>query len=266
MSFSHSSLLAATVIAASALLSFAPASHAALIFTPITVPNAGFEIIEKPGSPGVVATSFTSFSSGIGPGAVMSTCCGIPNPVIFWSDSTTGDAGAPIFNPGWTGPSNVTGVQNLGNPGVGAYTQGKEFGGSPTTLVDSSAALTVIAPDTGYIATIDATGSNNSPAGPSLFQLLANGVPLPNAAVLPNVVGGNVWTTYTLSFSAADLAAHIGESLTLRFGLGGNPGNEFGHQIQWDNATLTAVTSIPEPASLGLLGLGLAAAFRRRHA
>jgi hypothetical protein len=230
----------------------------------VAIPNGNFDTLYKPGSTSITATSLSGGYTVGGIGSNEALGAG----VATFSDSTTGSS---VDIPGWTGPA-ATGVQEF-QPSAGqfpsgtdtlpygVYVQGPDFGGG-NLLVTSASSLGTIATNASYTLTIRVGWRNdiNPPAAPIVLNLNGNGVALtPDVSVSPTRVQGT-FVTYSRTYDAASLTSFLGQSLTISFGVGASAS---GQQAEFDTVTLDAVT--PEPASLGMLGLGAFGLLSRRR-
>jgi hypothetical protein len=196
----------------------------------ITVPNGDFEQIYKPGSDSITADLGGGWTQGLGPDAPMD------DGTATYSDGTTGDA---VDIPGWIGADAQGWVDNGGTYGRdtsfpnrqgsvaaqivtpdGLYyylSNGGGWGNPAGGLIVSDASLGDVEDGT-YTLSMLATGPDG-PAIPVVLELLADGVALtPSSSVDPELSGD--WQEFSRTYDAASLAGHIGESLTIRLGVG----------------------------------------------
>jgi hypothetical protein len=196
----------------------------------IPVPNGDFEQIYKPGSDSITADLGAGWTQGLGPDAPMD------DGTATYSDGTTGDA---VDIPGWIGADVQGWVDNGGTYGrdtsfpnrqgsVGAQivttdglyyylSNGGDWGNPAGGLIVSDASLGNVEDGT-YTLSMLATGPDG-PAIPVVLELLADGVALtPSSSVDPELSGD--WQEFSRTYDAASLAGHIGESLTIRLGVG----------------------------------------------
>jgi hypothetical protein len=215
----------------------------------ITVPNGDFEEIYKPGSDTVTADLGGGWTQGLGPDAPMD------DGTATYSDGTTGDA---VDIPGWIGadpqgwidgggtygrdtgfPSRQGSVARQSTTPDGLYyylSNGGGWGNAAGGLIVSDASLGNVEDGT-YTLSMVANGA----ATPVVLELLADGVALtPSSSVDP--VLSDEWQEFSRTYDAASLGAHIGESLTIRLGVGRGAS---GAQSHFDAVSLSYV---PEPA------------------
>ena len=221
--------------------------------TIIDVPNANFDTIYKPDtSQSVYATGLSGYAglNGDTPltGTIATGCS------VTWSDGNISTGGATVEFPGWTGRG---AVQASGINGTWCLAQ------NDAERVHSVASLGTITANTDYTLTANAlTYSWSAPiAYNTLYmELLADGSTVRTSSPITVTTS---WASYSVTFTAAQLASHVGQSLTVELGGGGG-----GDQVQIDNFSLTA-TTVPEPTTMvSLLSfactVGLFLGLRRR--
>jgi len=196
----------------------------------ITVPNGDFEQIYKPGSDSITADLGGGWTQGLGSETPMD------DGIATYSDGTTGDA---VDIPGWIGADAQGWIDNGGTydrdtnfpnrqgsvaaqivtPDVLYYylSNGGGWGNAAGGLIVSDASLGDVEDGT-YTLSMLATGPDG-PATPVVLELLADGVALtPSSSVDPELSGD--WQEFSRTYDAVSLTGHIGESLTIRLGVG----------------------------------------------
>ena len=194
----------------------------------IPVPNGDFEQIYKPGSDSITADLGAGWTQGLGPDAPMD------NGTATYSDGTTGDV---VDIPGWIGadaqgwidnggtydrdtnfPNRQGSVQANGVEGSYAFlSNGGDWGNPAGGLIVSDASLGNVENGT-YTLSMLANGPDG-PATPVVLELLADGVALTPSSSVDPVLSGD-WQGFSRTYDAASLAGHLGESLTIRLGVG----------------------------------------------
>ena len=196
----------------------------------ITVPNGDFEQIYKPGSDSITADLGGGWTQGLGSETPMD------DGIATYSDGTTGDA---VDIPGWIGADAQGWIDNGGTydrdtnfpnrqgsvaaqivtpDGLYYYlSNGGGWGNAAGGLIVSDASLGDVEDGT-YTLSMLATGPDG-PATPVVLELLADGVALtPSSSVDPELSGD--WQEFSRTYDAVSLTGHIGESLTIRLGVG----------------------------------------------
>jgi hypothetical protein len=196
----------------------------------ITVPNGNFEQIYKPGSDTITADLGGGWTQGVGPDAPMD------DGTATYSDGSTGDV---VDIPGWIGADPQGWIDNGGTydrdtnfsnrqgsvaaqivspDGLYYYlSNGGGWGNAAGGLIVSEASLGNVEDGT-YTLSVLATGPDG-PATPVVLELLADGVALtPSSSEDPALSGE--WQEFSRTYDAGSLAGHIGESLTIRLGIG----------------------------------------------
>jgi hypothetical protein len=197
----------------------------------IPVPNGDFEEIYKPGSTTITANLGDGWTQGLGPDTPMD------NGTATYSDGTTGDA---VTIPGWIGADPQGWIDAGGTYGRDTTTGNRQgsvaaqivtpdglyyylsngggWGNPAGGLIVSDAPVATVESGLTYTLSMLATGPDG-PATPVVLDLLANGVALtPSSSVNPQVSGD--WQEFSRTYDAASLAGHVGESLTIRLGVG----------------------------------------------
>ena len=239
--------------------------------TPISipVPNGSFEQIYKPGSTTITGViSASGWTQGVGPD------CPIDSGQYDFSDQTSGTV-ADI--PGWIGYDRDGWIAMGGSYGRDQTTgnlQGSVAGppyatapdgqyyylanGGPDWpagysnaaggLIVSDAALDTAESNRTYTISMLAKWRTSPGANPVELNLLADGVALtPSSSVSPVLSG--TWQTFSRTYDAASLSAHIGKSLTIQLGVGRpEPYGAVGTQTLFDAVSLsyTLVNTAPE--------------------
>ncbi len=241
----------------------------------ITVPNADFETLYKPGTAVTGVVSAGGWTLGVGPECPIDSGSG---GVYEFSDASTGDfadiAGwigydrqGWIDNGGSYGRDQTTGhlqgsISSQFNHTVGGrqcyLANGGGWGNPAGGLIVSDAPLATVQSGLTYTLSMMANGRDGGPgATPFVLKLLADGVALtPSSSVQP-VLGGGAWLEVSRTYDLASLAGSVGKDLTIVLGVDRGC---VGNQTQFDDVSLDA---IPEPATLSLLALGSLIAVRR---
>jgi hypothetical protein len=130
---------------------------------------------------------------------------------------------------------------------------------------------TTFAADTTYTLSMTMggfTGQTNNNSG-GIWLETSSGAILASATLVDPQYGHQgtaQYATISLTYTTPSTAGPIGDTIRVAFGkLGGAAG---GQSIAFDNMTLdavTAATSVPEPASLSVVGIGALCVLRRRH-
>ena len=197
----------------------------------IPVPNGNFEEIYKPGSDTITADLGGGWTQGVGPNTPMD------DGIATYSDGTTGDR---VAIPGWIGADAKGWVDNGGTynrdtsfpnrqGSVGAQivtpdglcyylSNGGDWGNRAGGLIVSDAPVATVESGLTYVLSMLATGPDG-PATPVVLELLADGVALTPSSSVDPVLSGD-WKEFSRTYDAASLAGHIGESLTIRLGVG----------------------------------------------
>jgi len=218
----------------------------------ITVPNGDFEEIYKPGSNMITADLGDGWTQGIGPDTPMD------DGIATYSDGTTGDS---VDIPGWIGadpqgwldnggsydrdpnfPNRQGSVARQSDTPDGLYyylSNGGGWGNQAGGLIVSDEPLTTVEGGLTYTLSMLANGG----ATPVVLELLANGVALTPSSSVDPVLSGD-WQEFSRTYDAASLDGHLGESLTIRLGVGRGA---IGGQSHFDAVSLSYV---PEPVSL----------------
>jgi len=214
----------------------------------IAIPNGDFEEIYKPGSDTIAADLSDGWTQGVGLDVPMDSGTAI------YSDGTTGDA---VDIPGWIGADAQGWIDNGGSydrdtafpnrqgsvarqsaTPDGLYyflSNGGGWGNAAGGLIVSEAPVATVESGLTYTLSMLANGG----ATPVVLELLADGVALtPSSSVDPELSGE--WQEFSRTYDAATLEAHVGESLTIRLGVGRGAS---GGQSHFDAVSL----SYPEP-------------------
>jgi len=194
----------------------------------ITVPNGGFEEIYKPGSDTITADLGDGWTQGLGPDTVMD------DGIATYSDGTTGDL---VDIPGWIGADPQGWIDNGGSydrdtsfpnrqgsvarqsetpDGLYYYlSNGGGWGNAAGGLIVSDAPVATVEDGLTYTLSMLANGG----ATPVVLELLADGVALtPSSSVDPEL--SDEWQEFSRTYDAVSLDGHLGESLTIRLGVG----------------------------------------------
>ena len=205
-----------------------PKQASAPVAVEIPVPNGDFEMIYKPGSDSVTADLGEGWTAGIGPDAPMDSGTAV------YSDGTSGDA---VDIPGWIGADVQGWIDNGGTYGRDTTTgngqgsvarqsdtpdglyyylsNGGGWGNGAGGLIVSEAPLATLEAGRSYTLSMLANGG----ATPVVLELLADGVALtPTESVDPELSGD--WQEFSRTYAAADLEGLVGQSLTIRLGVG----------------------------------------------
>jgi len=218
----------------------------------IPVPNGNFEEIYKPGSDTITADLGEGWTQGVGPNTPMD------DGIATYSDGTTGNR---VDIPGWVGADAQGWIDNGGTYGRDTTTgnrqgsvarqivtpdglcyylsNGGDWGNPAGGLIVSDAPVATVENGLTYVLSMLATGPDG-PATPVVLELLADGVALtPSSSVDPQLSGD--WKEFSRTYDAASLAGHIGESLTIRLGVGRGAS---GGQTCFDAVSLSYVEPI----------------------
>ncbi|MHC4165555.1 MAG: discoidin domain-containing protein [Planctomycetota bacterium] len=212
---------------------------------PITVPNGDFEEIYKPGSDTITADLSDGWTQGLGPDTPMDSG------VATYSDGTTGDA---VDIPGWIGadpqgwidgggtydrdtsfPNRQGSVARQSDTPDGLYyylSNGGGWGNAAGGLIVSDASLGNVEDGT-YTLSMLANGG----ATPVVLELLADGVALTPSSSVDLALSGE-WQEFSRTYDAVSLGGHLGESLTIRLGVGRGAS---GGQSHFDAVSLSHV-------------------------
>jgi len=189
----------------------------------IPVPNGSFEQVYKPGSDTITADLGGNWTNGVGPDTLMNG-----DQTAAYSDETTGTS---VDVPGWintpgcppsydwpVGCGSIAG-QIVTPDGLYYYTvNGGDWGNAQGGTIDSDAPVATVGSDLTYTLSMLATGPDG-PATPVVLELLADGVALtPTSSLDPELSGD--WQEFSRTYDAASLSGHLGESLTIRLGVG----------------------------------------------
>jgi len=194
----------------------------------IPVPNGDFEQLYKPGSDTITADLGEGWTQGLGPDTLMD------DGIATYSDGTTGDL---VDIPGWIGADPQGWIDNGGSydrdtsfpnrqgsvarqsvTPYGLYyylSNGGGWGNAAGGLIVSDAPLATVEDGLTYTLSMLANGG----ATPVVLELLADGVALTPSSSEDPVLSGD-WQEFSRTYDAASLAGHIGESLTIRLGVG----------------------------------------------
>lgn len=182
------------------------------------------------------------------------------------------DGGFLLAISGWTiGPGVSTTPAGTGNPTVGQYAAQAPDGLNVAFSKDATISQilsAVLTANTTYTLNVDVGHRLDNPVFPGYsVQFRAGGVTLASESALSPVAGS--FLTSTVVFSTGASSPQIGQALQILLDVtpAAAPAGDF-YQVNFDNVRLSAVpisTSVPEPASIALLALGLAGlGFRRR--
>jgi len=232
----------------------------------IYVPDADFNTIYKPDTnKAVSATVLNGWANFVGTstlarmaGATDDKGNVIQNTTVTWSDGSTSSANGGVNPdyvdfPSWIGSG---AVQQSGTDNSLCLAQ------NGSERVKSTANLGTIAANTNYTLTADArtTSWSNPVSFNTLYmELLANDQTVRTATPIAVTTS---YASYSVTFTAAQLASHVGQTLNVEIGGGGT-----GDQVQIDNFSLT-YQSVPEPTTIVSLAsfacaMGLFLGFRR---
>ncbi|MBA7481335.1 hypothetical protein ES707_16805 [subsurface metagenome] len=214
----------------------------------IPVPNGNFEQVYKPGSTTITADLGANWTNGVGPNTPMDG-----SQTAAYSDETTGtsvDVPGWINTPGW--PTSYDWPVGCGSiareivtpDGLYYYNcNGGDWGNAQGGTIVSDASLGNVEDGT-YTLSMLANGPWG-PATPVVLELLADGVALtPTSSVDPNLSGKDEWQEFSRTYDAASLSGHLGESLTIRVGVGSEA---IGGQSCFDAVSLSYVPEPVEP-------------------
>ena len=221
----------------------------------IPVPNGNFEEIYKPGSDTITADLGGGWTQGVGPNTPMD------DGIATYSDGTTGDR---VAIPGWIGadakgwvdnggtynrdtsfPNRQGSVARQSDTPDGLYyylSNGGGWGNPAGGLIVSDAPLATVEDGLTYTLSMLANGG----ATPVVLELLADGVALTPSSSVDPVLSGD-WQEFSRTYDAASLEGHVGESLTIRLGVGRGAS---GGQSHFDAVSLSYVPEPPAPVSL----------------
>jgi len=186
----------------------------------IPVPNGNFEQVYKPGSDTITADLGGNWTNGVGPDTPMDG-----SQTAAYSDETTGtsvDVPGWINTPGWptsydwpVGCGSIAG-QTVTPDGLYYYTvNGGDWGNAQGGTIVSDAPVATVESGRTYTLSMLATGG----ATPVVLELLADGVALtPTSSVDPEL--SDEWQEFSRTYDSASLDGHLGESLTIRLGVG----------------------------------------------
>ena len=225
--FALSLIATATFVAAPALAA------------PVTVPNFSFEddVTADGGTNYNTTTGFTL--SGSAPGALVSSTV----------DPTTNKTGQNGDQYGVIYIDNNDGNPATPNDGAGRLTSG---------------ILTTFAANTVYTLTVGV--SADPTAGLNLgAAILANGGIVSATSVSSTTLSADSFSDVIVTFDTGANPGVVGQNLTV--GLTTDSTFSFGRNVLFDNVRLdaTAAVVVPEPATFGLLALGLTAVAARRR-
>ncbi len=205
----------------------------------VTVPNGNFQMY-KPGTGYTVLATFPdggpfdNYAQGVGDNRNVAG-----NRIALYGDGTTGST---VDIPGWVG---IVGTTDIGRDGVDGTTAFSAFGtwsGGTGTSAGSADSLGNIAASSDYTV----SAMVNGPAAPLLLELHAGGVALtPSSSVTPvsPTVG---WQVISRTYDAGDLAAYVGQPMTIVIGTFAENGVYTGSRVAFDNVTLDVVINDPD--------------------
>jgi len=205
----------------------------------VTVPNGNFQMY-KPGTGYTVLATFPdggpfdNYARGVGDNRNVAG-----NRIALYGDGTTGST---VDIPGWVG---IVGTTDIGRDGVDGTTAFSAFGtwsGGTGTSAGSADSLGAIAGSSDYTV----SAMVNGPAAPLLLELHAGGVALtPSSSVTPvsPTVG---WQVISRTYDAGDLAAYVGQPMTIVIGTFAENGVYTGTRVAFDNVTLDVVINDPD--------------------
>jgi hypothetical protein len=205
----------------------------------VTVPNGEFNMY-KPGTNYTVTANFPdggpfdNYAQGVGDNRNVAG-----DGIALYGDGTTGST---VDIPGWV---SIVGGTDIGRDGVDGTTAFSAFGtwsGGTGTSAGSADSLGAIAGSSDYTV----SAMVNGPAAPLLLELHAGGVALtPSSSVTPvSPTGG--WKVISRTYDADDLAAHVGEPMTIVIGTFAEDGVYTGTRVAFDNVTLDVVINDPD--------------------
>ncbi len=206
----------------------------------IPVPNGSFEEVYKPGSTVIIADLGLNWTRGVGANTP------IDHDTVTYSDGTTG---ASVDVPGWNntpgyppsydwpvGCGSIAGETPAADGFYYYAVNGGDWGNPQGGTIVSDAPVAKVQSGLTYTLSVLVSGPSG-PAAPVVLELLADGVPLtPSSSVDPQVSGD--WQEFSRTYDAASLDGHLGESLTIRLGIGGGAS---GAQTLFDAVRLSYV-------------------------
>jgi hypothetical protein len=196
---------------------------------------------------------------------------GATDPLTDWNYTTNNVRGygvvatSTLTTPGTSQGSQAAYLQVYNGGNFGTLTTANSLGViTPFTLYTLTVAVGAPATFTGSPATGGVTTAGKT-AGEAIFGLTGNGTIFASQSVAPNLVSQGTLVDYTVTFTTGASGGDIGKALgisleSLKDDYPGNVDPGYESDI-FDNVRLTAVSTIPEPSTYAMIGLGLLSLF-----